>query len=318
MAKKSATAITPYHAPLGNAFFVPCLQIEANPFQPRRLFTEAEMLELVESIKEHGLLQPVLIRPIEGKKHKGVFYQLVAGERRWRAAQRAGREQIPAIIRELSDVQALEIGLDENIQRESLTDYEEADGLRRLFEIYEQNGERVTREEMARRRNKSIKFINNRMSLLMTKPDVLELAQRHRNIISSALAIDKVSDSELRRELIQLVDAGGSYQAVTTRISDASTHVQLQNESQRAPDKETASRSRAFAQRGGGSVSRGRQLTTQSATDAKQEVEQKFSEVESALVVVEQWWPHLSDAQRTKFAPRLRSLRARVSRLESD
>lgn len=317
MAKK-LTTIAPHHAPLADAFFVRLSEIEPNPFQPRRLFTQEEMDELIGSIKKHGVLQPILLRPIQGKKHKGVLYQLVAGERRWRASEKAGREQIPAIIRELSDIEAMELGLDENIQRESLTDMEEAEGLRALFEAYEARGEKVSPEEMARRRNKSVKFIKNRMALLVTRPDVQALAGRHRLVISSCFAIDKVKDSELRQQLIDLVDAGGSFQAVSARIADASTQTKLQTQSQRPPDRETASRSSAFAQHGGGSVSRGRQVTGQSAKDAKQEVEEKLNEVESALVVAEQWWSHLTESQRVKFAPKLRNLRARVSRLESD
>jgi len=106
--------------------------IRRNPEQPRRTFTEAELEALTSSIKERGVLQPILIRPAPD----GDGYQIVAGERRWRAAQRAGLANIPAVIRELDDRQVLEIAIIENVQRADLNPIEEALGYRALIERF--------------------------------------------------------------------------------------------------------------------------------------------------------------------------------------
>src|SRR5690606_24661479 len=90
--------------------------IEANPYQPRRNFSPQEMEELAQSIREHGVLQPIIVRPLP-EPRDGIAYQLVAGERRWRASQQAAVETVPAIVRGVNDQQALELALIENIQR---------------------------------------------------------------------------------------------------------------------------------------------------------------------------------------------------------
>ncbi len=108
-------------------------------FQPRRHFDEAALDELASSIKRHGLLQPILVRPIPGEID---LYEIIAGERRWRAAQKASLHEAPVIIQTLSDAQALEIALVENLQRQDLTALEEAEGYRRLMdEFHHSHGE---------------------------------------------------------------------------------------------------------------------------------------------------------------------------------
>jgi ParB family chromosome partitioning protein len=104
--------------------------IRPGGFQPRRYFTEEELEALTQSVREKGVLQPLLVRPVEGEE---AAYELIAGERRWRAAQRAGLHQVPVLVRSTSDVEALEIALIENLQREDLTALEEADAYRRLI-----------------------------------------------------------------------------------------------------------------------------------------------------------------------------------------
>src|ERR1700761_3205037 len=111
---------------------IPVEAIKANPDQPRRHFNEAELEELAQSIREKGVLQPILVRP-------AVFageFQIVAGERRWRAAQRAGIRVMPALVRSLSDEEVLEIAIVENVQRADLSPIEEADGYRTLIEKF--------------------------------------------------------------------------------------------------------------------------------------------------------------------------------------
>jgi ParB family transcriptional regulator, chromosome partitioning protein len=111
---------------------IPVESIKANPDQPRRHFGEQELQELAQSIREKGVLQPILVRPavIAGE------FQIVAGERRWRAAQRAGVRTLPALVRSLSDEEVLEIAIVENVQRTDLTPMEEADGYRALIDKF--------------------------------------------------------------------------------------------------------------------------------------------------------------------------------------
>jgi ParB family transcriptional regulator, chromosome partitioning protein len=107
--------------------------IRPGAFQPRRRFDEAELEALAQSVREKGVLQPLLARPIEEEE---AAFELIAGERRWRAAQRAGLHQVPVLVRALSDVEALEIALIENLQREDLTALEEAEAYHRLMQEF--------------------------------------------------------------------------------------------------------------------------------------------------------------------------------------
>jgi ParB family chromosome partitioning protein len=113
----------------GGAQVVPIEAIRPSPFQPRRHFAEEELAGLAQSIREKGIVQPLLVRPIA---EAGADFELVAGERRWRAAQRVGLHEVPVIIRTLSDAEALEIALVENLQREDLSPLEEAEAYSRL------------------------------------------------------------------------------------------------------------------------------------------------------------------------------------------
>jgi ParB family chromosome partitioning protein len=95
--------------------------IEANPYQPRRSFAAEEMRDLVASVREHGIIQPILVRPVEDSGGGTPRYQLIAGERRWRASQEAGLAKVPAVVRPVSDQQALELALIENVQRHDIS-----------------------------------------------------------------------------------------------------------------------------------------------------------------------------------------------------
>lgn len=132
--------------------------IHPNPDQPRRTFTEDALQELTESIKEKGVIQPLILRPnptLEGQ------YQIVAGERRWRASQRAGLHQVPAIVREFNDTEALEVAIIENIQRADLNPIDEADGYQQLMEKFGH-----TQEQLAGALGKSRSHIANLLRLL--------------------------------------------------------------------------------------------------------------------------------------------------------
>ncbi|SDN85174.1 chromosome partitioning protein, ParB family [Psychrobacillus sp. OK028] len=135
--------------------------IKPNPFQPRKIFDEEAMKELSESIKEHGVLQPIILRK------KGSKFEIVVGERRFRASQLANLEVIPAVIRELNDQQMMEIAILENLQREDLTAIEEAEAYQNLIENLN-----LTQEQLAFRLGKSRPHIANHIRLLSLPPVV--------------------------------------------------------------------------------------------------------------------------------------------------
>ncbi|HEX6971353.1 MAG TPA: ParB/RepB/Spo0J family partition protein, partial [Limnochordia bacterium] len=138
--------------------------IRAGRHQPRRRFAEAPLEELAASIREHGVLEPVIVRPVEAG------YELVVGERRWRAAQLAGVETVPAIVREMGEREAMELALVENLQREDLNPLEEAEAYRRLMAEFG-----LTQEEVAARVGRQRPTIANRIRLLELHPQVQEL-----------------------------------------------------------------------------------------------------------------------------------------------
>ena len=141
--------------------------IEPNRDQPRKEFDEQALSELADSIAQHGVLQPLLVRPIlDGG------YQLVAGERRWRAARMAGLTEVPVVIRSMSDREMMELAMIENLQREDLNPVEEAEGFRQLMEMYD-----LTQEDVAKAVGKSRPAVANAMRLLGLPSDVLGLVR---------------------------------------------------------------------------------------------------------------------------------------------
>jgi len=116
---------------------VPIERIRANPRNPRRTFLDAELDELAGSIREHGIVQPILVRPISDEDPGGAMYEIIAGERRWRAAQKAQLHEVPIVVREVGDRQALELAIIENVQRSDLDSVEEAMGYQQLIDEYE-------------------------------------------------------------------------------------------------------------------------------------------------------------------------------------
>jgi len=136
-------------------------RITPSPFQPRRSFDDAKLDELAVSIRNQGIIQPLVVRPKEGN------YELIAGERRWRAAMKAGLDEVPVVVREASDQEALQLALVENLQREDLNAIEEANGYRRLQEEFS-----WSHEEMAERVGKSRPAIANSIRLLSLPNEV--------------------------------------------------------------------------------------------------------------------------------------------------
>ncbi|MCF3946350.1 ParB/RepB/Spo0J family partition protein [Acidiphilium sp. AL] len=154
----AASALTPHAMPAEGARTVAIAALHPGPFQPRRAMDEAALEELAASLKSRGVLQPLLVR---GHPAKPGQYQIIAGERRWRAAQRAGLHEVPVLVRELSDTDAMAAGLVENLQRQDLDPIEEAEGYQRLLDEFG-----MIQEDLAVAVAKSRPHITNMLRLL--------------------------------------------------------------------------------------------------------------------------------------------------------
>jgi ParB family chromosome partitioning protein len=159
-------------------------RILPNSHQPRKTFEEESLNELADSIREHGLVQPIVVRPLEDG-----FFQLIAGERRWRASQRAGLSRVPALIREAGERAALELALIENLQREDLNPMEEAQAYERLIADFG-----MTQEEVARRVGKNRATISNMLRLLKLPPEVQQWLRENRLSTGHAKALLSLND----------------------------------------------------------------------------------------------------------------------------
>jgi ParB family chromosome partitioning protein len=185
--------------------------IRPNPNQPRVHFDEQSLLELSSSIAEMGVLQPVLVRPVEG----GGF-ELVAGERRWRAAQRAGMATIPAIVRTADDLRSIEQALVENLHRQDLTPLEEAAAYQQLIEDFQ-----LTHEQLSSRVGKSRSAITNTLRLLGLPPAVQRLLADGQLSAGHARALLGTPDRELQERLArQAVDSGWSVRAIEQAVRE--------------------------------------------------------------------------------------------------
>ena len=143
--------------------------LSRNPYQPRQYFSEAKLEELADSIKKNGIIQPVAVRQSKSDQNK---YEIVAGERRWLAAQRAGLHEIPVNILELSDVESLEVAIVENIQRDDLTPIEEARGYKRLSTEF-----KYDHENISKLMSKSRSHISNTLRLLTLPVDIIAMLE---------------------------------------------------------------------------------------------------------------------------------------------
>jgi ParB family chromosome partitioning protein len=159
-------------------------RILPNSHQPRKAFDEDALNELASSIREHGVIQPIVVRPLDDG-----FFQLIAGERRWRASQRAGLARIPAVIRESAEQAALELALIENLQREDLNPMEEAQAYERLITDFG-----MTQEDVARRVGKNRATIANMLRLLRLPAEVQQWLRENRLSTGHAKALLSLSD----------------------------------------------------------------------------------------------------------------------------
>ena len=172
--------------------------IEPNPEQPRLVFEPEALNELASSIREHGVLQPILVRPLGPNT-----YQIVAGERRWRASRLAGLETIPALIEEIDDDTALEIAIIENLQREDLTPLDEAAMYDRMVH---EHGYSI--RKLADKLGKDKGYLENRLRLADAPPEIRELVSLRKDSLSHAYELMKVEDPKKRRRLAEQVARG--------------------------------------------------------------------------------------------------------------
>ncbi len=172
-------------------------EIEPNRKQPRQDFDEAAIAELADSIRQHGLIQPIVVRPM------GAGYQIVAGERRWRACRMLGMNDVPVIVRDFTDEETAQIALIENIQRQDLNPVEEAAAYRSLMDEYG-----MTQEELSRAVGKSRSAIANSVRLLNLPVEIVEMLRKGKLSPGQAKAIASAASEEDMLELAKLAEGG--------------------------------------------------------------------------------------------------------------
>ena len=183
----------------GEILSLPISKVEPRETQPRSKFNEVALRELADSIREYGLIQPITVRRLDSG-----YYQIIAGERRWRAARLAGLREVPVRVIEADDGRAMEIALVENLQREDLNPIEEANGFRTLIEVYG-----LTQEQAAQRVGKSRPAVANALRLLGLCPEVQKLAEEGLLSAGHARAVAGLHDPELQRIVANKVIAMG-------------------------------------------------------------------------------------------------------------
>ena len=193
----TAAAVAPAFAATGGPLLLDIDLLDPSPYQPRTRFTESALEELAQSIRSSGIIQPLVVRKI------GTRYQLIAGERRWRAAQRAQLQRVPVVIREVGDEQALELTLVENIQREDLNPIEQARAFQRLMDQFH-----LTQDEMATRTGKDRATVANSVRLLTLSETFLEWIEEGKITAGHGRALLAIDDPKLRMDLAQKASRG--------------------------------------------------------------------------------------------------------------
>lgn len=192
---------------------IPLTEIRSNPYQPRKEFDEESLKEFAESIKEHGIIQPIIVK----KSIKG--YELIAGERRTRASKMAGKETIPAIIRDFNDDEMMEIALIENIQRENLNPIEEAEA---LSKIIEKNN--LTQESASKKFGKSRSYITNILGLLKLPEETKKYVTEGKISMGHARVLSKLTDSDRINTLAKMIiEDGLSVRDIEKLVSENNT-----------------------------------------------------------------------------------------------
>ena len=213
--------------PLDDAIEMAISEIRINPNQPRKIFDEEKLAELARSIEKHGVLQPLIVRA------NGAEYELVAGERRLRAAKLAGLEKVPVVIKPLSDREMMEIALIENLQREDLNPLEEAEAYKHLMEEFN-----YTQMQLAERIGKSRSAIANTLRLISLHPEVREEVKRGRLSEGHAraiLALPLEKQPEAARKVIEL----GLSVRETERLADQTQKKRGRREKKNNPQRDS-------------------------------------------------------------------------------
>ncbi len=194
--------------------------IRSNPYQPRKTFNENTLQELADSIKEHGIIEPIIVK----KAIKG--YELVAGERRTKAAKLAGLEKIPAIVKEFNDQEMMEIALLENIQREDLNPIDEASAYQKIIELGH-----MTQEEFAKKFGKSRSHVTNMLGLLSLPAQVKELVEKNAISMGHARALSKIENTEKVKELAnKIIEENMSVRELEKEIQESNLPKKQQQE----------------------------------------------------------------------------------------
>ena len=173
-------------------------ELRSNPYQPRQVFKQEALQELSDSIKEHGVFQPIIIK----KSIKG--YEIIAGERRVKASQMAGLDEIPAIIRDFTDEEMMEIALLENIQRENLNQIEESRAYKKLIETLN-----ITQEELAKRLGKSRSYITNMIGLQTLPAPIQDMISDNKMSMGHARVLSKLENENQQKELADKIIEDG-------------------------------------------------------------------------------------------------------------
>ncbi|HTO41989.1 MAG TPA: ParB/RepB/Spo0J family partition protein [Rhizomicrobium sp.] len=230
--------VAPSRAPADpkTARTLPVSFLKPNPNQPRKTFTESELEDLTTSIREKGIIQPILVRPIKGVSDS---YEIVAGERRWRAAQRAKLHDVPVVIRDLSDSETLELAIIENVQRADLNAIEEAAAYQDLMDRF-----KYTQEQIAKEVGKSRPHIANTVRLLRLPESVKSMLRDGRLTAGHARTLVGAPDAEARA--LAIVEAG-----LNVRDAEHSSE-KIKKAIQKSPafkDPDTAALERQLAER---------------------------------------------------------------------
>ncbi len=184
-------------------------EIRPNEHQPRKTFDEEKLQELADSITQHGIIQPVVLRSLD----EG--YEIVAGERRWRAARKAGLKKIPCVLKELTDEQNMLVAIIENMQREDLNPIEEAEGLSRMIEVYG-----LTQEQVSRGVGKSRPYITNSLRLLKLPENIRDMTRDGKLSAGHARALIGLKDKDEQKKIAQkIIKEGLSVRAVEKLVA---------------------------------------------------------------------------------------------------
>lgn len=201
-------------------------EIEPNRAQPRKDFDEDAIASLAQSLKEHGIIQPLVVRPYNGS------YQIVAGERRWRAARMLGLTEVPVIIKELSDLETIQLALVENLQREDLNPIEEAISMKELQDKFD-----MTQEDIARVVGKSRSAVANSLRILSLSDNITEQIRNGLITVGHAKILLSVEDVDLREELAKRVADGElTVRALESLVSALNSEKKSKKKEEKKPD----------------------------------------------------------------------------------